>query len=260
MGRRADAVHRLGAAIFCQLGHLGRESVGGASAHAPVGPSAIRSPRDFAAPHPLAVGEIDELVEAFVAAAENTRRAGYDGVELHGGHGYLIAQFLSAAVNRREDAYGGDLAGRMRLLDRILRGIRERSGEDFTIGVRLSADEEIPDGMHLEDTLEIARRLSDLGDVDYLNVTLGQRGAYVKDITYPEGVAVESAAAVKAASRLPWSSPGASSARSWRFAATAYGCPSRAWATPLPRTAPATRSLGTWAMAGRAAAAARSPT
>ena len=104
---------------------------------------------------------------------------------------------------RREDAYGGDLAGSLRLLDRILRGIRERSGEDFTIGVRLSADEEIPDGMHLEDTLEIARRLSDLGDVDYLNVTLGERGAYVKDITHPEAVAVESAAAVKAASRLP---------------------------------------------------------
>jgi 2,4-dienoyl-CoA reductase (NADPH2) len=203
MARRADAVHRLGAAIFCQLGHLGRESAGGASAHAPVGPSAIRSPRDFAAPHPLTVGEIDELVEAFVAAAENARQAGYDGVELHGGHGYLIAQFLSTAVNRREDAYGGDLAGRMRLLDRILRGIRDRSGEDFTIGVRLSADEEIPDGMHLEDTLEIARRLGDLGDVDYLNVTLGQRGASVKDITYPEGVAVESAAAVKAATRLP---------------------------------------------------------
>jgi 2,4-dienoyl-CoA reductase-like NADH-dependent reductase (Old Yellow Enzyme family)/thioredoxin reductase len=199
MARRAEAVHRHGAAIFCQLGHLGRESVGGASVHAPVAPSAVRSPRDFAAPHPLTVAEIDELVEAFVAAAENCRAAGYDGVELHAGHGYLIAQFLSTAVNRRADAYGGDLAGRMRFLERILSGIRDRCGRDFVTGVRLSADEEVPEGMHLADTLEIVRRLT---GADYLNITLGQRGAYVKDITHPEGVAVESAAAVKAATSL----------------------------------------------------------
>jgi len=200
MARRADAVHRHGAAIFCQLGHLGRESVGGASVHAPVAPSAIRSPRDFAAPHPLSRDEIDELVEAFVSAAENVRRAGYDGVELHAGHGYLIAQFLSAAVNRREDDHGGDLDGRMRFLTRIVGGIRDRSGPDFVIGVRLSADEEIPGGMRLADTLQIVRRLT---GVDYINVTLGQRGTYVKDITSPEGVAVEAAAAVKAATALP---------------------------------------------------------
>jgi 2,4-dienoyl-CoA reductase-like NADH-dependent reductase (Old Yellow Enzyme family)/thioredoxin reductase len=200
MARRAEAVHRHGAAIFCQLGHLGRESVGGASVHAPVGPSAIRSPRDSATPHPLTDSEIDELVEAFVAAAENVRHGGYDGVELHAGHGYLIAQFLSPAANRRDDAYGGDLAGRMRFLDRILAGIRERSGRDFVVGVRLSADEEVAGGLRLADTLEIARRLT---DADYLNITLGQRGAYVKDITHPEGVAVESAAAVKAVTPLP---------------------------------------------------------
>jgi 2,4-dienoyl-CoA reductase (NADPH2) len=200
MARRAEAVHSHGAAIFCQLGHLGRESVGGASVHAPVAPSALKSPRDFAAPHPLTVEEIDELVEAFVTAAENSRQAGYDGVELHAGHGYLIAQFLSSAVNRREDAYGGDLADRMRFLDRILRGIRETSGEGFVIGVRLSADEEVAEGMRLADTLEIVRRLS---GADYVNVTLGQRGAYVKDITHPEGVAVAAAAAVKAVTPLP---------------------------------------------------------
>jgi 2,4-dienoyl-CoA reductase (NADPH2) len=73
----------------------------------------------------------------------------------------------------------------------------------LVIGVRLSADEETVDGMRLDDTIEISRRLSDVGDVDYLNITLGQRGAYVKDITAPEGVAVEAAAAVKAATPLP---------------------------------------------------------
>ena len=200
MARRAEAVHRHGAAILCQLNHLGRESVGGASEYAPVAPSAVSSPRDFAPPHPLTIEEIDELVEAFVASAENSRAAGYDGVELHAGHGYLIAQFLSAATNRREDAYGAELPGRMRFLERIVRGVRERCGAGCVIGVRLSADEEVPGAMRLADTLAIVRRL---GDVDYVNVTLGQRGAYVKDITAPEGVAVEHAAAVKAATSLP---------------------------------------------------------
>jgi 2,4-dienoyl-CoA reductase (NADPH2) len=200
MARRAEAAHRHGAAILCQLNHLGREGLGGASVHPPVAPSAVRSPRDSAPPHPLTLAEIDELVEAFAGAAENCRRAGYDGVELHAGHGYLLAQFLSASVNRREDAYGGALDGRMRFLHRIVAAVRERCGTDFVLGVRLSADEQVPGGMRLEDTLKIVRRLD---GADYLNVTLGQRGGYVKDITHPEGVAVEAAAAVKAATALP---------------------------------------------------------
>src|ERR687888_190583 len=95
--------HRRGARMFVQLNHLGRESVGGTSEYAPVAPSAVRSPRDFATPHPLTIAEIEELVEAFVTGAENLEQAGYDGVELHAGHGYLLAQFLSPAVNRRAD-------------------------------------------------------------------------------------------------------------------------------------------------------------
>src|SRR5919198_1874148 len=103
LARRADAVHRRGARMFVQLNHLGRESVGGTSEYAPVAPSAVRSPRDLATPHPLTIAEIEELVEAFVTGAENLEQAGYDGVELHAGHGYLLAQFLSPAVNRRAD-------------------------------------------------------------------------------------------------------------------------------------------------------------
>jgi len=126
MARRAEAAHRHGAAILCQLNHLGREGLGGAYVHPPVAPSAVRSPRDSAPPHPLTAAEIDELVDAFAGAADNCRRAGYDGVELHAGHGYLLAQFLSASVNLREDAYGGALDGRMRFLHRIVGAVRER--------------------------------------------------------------------------------------------------------------------------------------
>jgi 2,4-dienoyl-CoA reductase (NADPH2) len=203
MARRAQRVHRHGAAIFCQLNHLGREGVGGASEYAPVAPSAIRSPRDASTPHPLTAAEIEELIEAFVSGAVNVRGAGYDGIELHAAHGYLIAQFLSPASNRREDEYGGELPGRMRFLEQIIAGIRERCDADCVVGVRLSADEEIPEGMHVDDAIAIAQRLSDLGGVDYLSLTLGQRGAYVKDITHPEGVAVDAAHAVKRHTTLP---------------------------------------------------------
>jgi 2,4-dienoyl-CoA reductase (NADPH2) len=203
MARRAERVHGHGAAIFCQLNHLGREGVGGASEYAPVAPSAIRSPRDASTPHPLTAAEIEELIEAFVSGAVNVREAGYDGIELHAAHGYLIAQFLSPASNRRDDEYGGELAGRMRFLERIISGIRERCDADCLLGVRLSADEEIPGGMHVDDAIAIARRLSELGGVDYLSLTLGQRGAYVKDITHPEGVAVDAAHAVKRHTTLP---------------------------------------------------------
>jgi 2,4-dienoyl-CoA reductase (NADPH2) len=202
MAHRAERVHRHGAAMFCQLNHLGREGVGGASEYAPIAPSAIRSPRDASTPHPLTLEEIEELIESFVSGAVNVLGAGYDGIELHAAHGYLIAQFLSAASNRRDDAYGGELRGRMRFLERIIAGIRERCGADRVLGVRLSADEEVPEGMHLDDTVAIARRLAELGGVDYLSITLGQRGAYVKDITHREGVAVDAAEAVKQATSL----------------------------------------------------------
>ncbi len=203
MARRAERVHRHGAAILCQLNHLGREGVGGASEYAPVGPSAIRSPRDASTPHPLTAAEIEELIEAFIAGAVDVRGAGYDGIELHAAHGYLIAQFLSPASNRREDEYGGELSGRMRFLERIIAGIRERCDADCVLGVRLSADEEIPEGMHVDDAIAIAQRLSERGGVDYLSITLGQRGAYVKDITHCEGVAVDAAHAVKQHTTLP---------------------------------------------------------
>ena len=203
LARRAEIVHRHGAAMVVQLNHLGRESVGGTSEYAPVAPSAVRSPRDFATPHPLTVAEIEELIEAFVTGAENLLAAGYDGTELHAGHGYLLAQFLSPAVNRRDDRYGGDLRGRMRVLTETMAGIRARCGSDFVVGVRLSADEEIAGGLRLEDTIAIVRELERAGDADYLNITLGQRGGYVKDVTHPEGVAVAAAAAVKAATAIP---------------------------------------------------------
>ena len=100
LARRAEAVHRHGAAIFVQLGHLGREGVGRVRARSGRPIAAALAARRVHA-HPLTAPEIEELIDAFATAAAKLKDAGHDGVELHAGHGYLIAQFLSAATNRR---------------------------------------------------------------------------------------------------------------------------------------------------------------
>jgi len=201
--KRAKLVHAQGAYITTQLVHLGRENIGGESEYGMVAPSALRSLRTPTIPHPLGLDEVLELVESFVQCSVNLRDLGYDGVELHAAHGYLMAQFLSADANRREDEYGGSLEGRTRFVEEVIAGVRARCGRDFLLGVRLTAEEEYPAGMHIEDTVAIARRLAAAAPPDYFSITHGMRGAYVKDVTQPNGVAVGSAAAVKAAVGIP---------------------------------------------------------
>lgn len=202
--QRAKSVHKHGAAITTQLVHLGREAMGqGDYMWGLLGPSALRSQHTPFTPHPLTKAEIQELIDSFVTCCVNLRDLGYDGTEIHAAHGYLIAQFLSADANCREDEYGGELPGRMRFLEEVIAGVRQRCGPDFLLGVRLSADEEYPEGMHLDETLAIVRRLGKAAPPDYLNITVGMRGGYVKDITQPLGVAVQAAAAVKQATSIP---------------------------------------------------------
>jgi 2,4-dienoyl-CoA reductase-like NADH-dependent reductase (Old Yellow Enzyme family) len=195
---RVEAVHRHGAQIFGQLVHLGRESPGGMTDTVPMAPSAVASPRDPNPPHEMSVAEVRVMVEAFGRSAANFQAAGYDGIEISAGHGYLVAQFLSAASNRRTDAYRGDtLEGRTRLLREIVEDIRQRCGAGYPVGIRLSAEEETPDGLTIDDTREIVYQLQDSAPVDYISVTAGMRGAYVKDATYAEGFTLDLAALVK---------------------------------------------------------------
>lgn len=200
--QRARTVHNEGAILFGQILHLGRELIGGESDHAAVAPSPIKSPRDPYPPHELDVDEIEEIVRGFAHSAANLESAGYDGAEISSGHGYLVAQFLSPATNHRTDAFGGSFDGRFRFLRMVVEAVRERCSPQFALGIRLSAEEEIPGGMNVDDACRIAEELAKVGGVDYLNVTHGTRGQYVKDMTSPDGVAVGSAAKVRAASGL----------------------------------------------------------
>lgn len=201
--RRCTAAQEQGVVVLGQLTHIGRESTGGEQDQSAVAPSPIRSPRDMFCPHELDGQEIADIVAGYARTAANLQRAGFDGTEIHGAHGYLVAQFLSPATNQRTDEYGGDAERRLRFLREIVAAIRTCCGDGFLLSLRLSADEETADGLGLRDSIGIACAMAQDGAVDLLNVTLGVRGSYVKDASTPKGVAVRAARAIREASGLP---------------------------------------------------------
>jgi 2,4-dienoyl-CoA reductase-like NADH-dependent reductase (Old Yellow Enzyme family) len=117
----------------------------------------------------LSTGEVETLIEAFITAAVRAEQAGFDGVEFHGAHGYILAQFLSAESNQRTDRFGGGLENRARVLLDVVKGARERCRPDFQIGLRLSAERF---GMQLAEVRELAQELMDQDRLDYLDMSL----------------------------------------------------------------------------------------
>jgi mycofactocin system FadH/OYE family oxidoreductase 2 len=205
----ADAVHAEGGRILVMLTHMGR--VGRMPDTRPlVAPSPLMD-GNFrqSVPHELTPREIAELVSAFARAAARVRSSGMDGVELQGAHGYLIAQFLSPLSNRRADAYGGDLAGRMRFALEVVGAVRAAVGRDYTLGIRLSADELVPGGLGLEETREIVRRLEATGQLDFVDVSGGtdadlmSLAEHIPSMYFPPANLVHLAAAIKPVTGLP---------------------------------------------------------
>lgn len=203
MQDKAERVHRHGALLVGQLAHVGREFLGAESDYPPMAPSPLKTPRDAFPPHELTHTEIDHIVQGWVRSSQNLAAAGLDGLELHAAHGYLVAQFLSQATNRRSDEFGGSFANRTRFMMLVVEAMRSALPDGQILGVRLSAEEEVPNGLDTEQTCRIAEVLAASGHVDYVSVTHGTRGAYVKDGTNPDGVAIESAGRIRRASGLP---------------------------------------------------------
>ncbi|MCP3855491.1 MAG: NADH:flavin oxidoreductase [Actinomycetia bacterium] len=162
--RLADAIRAGNSVSVVQLHHAGNRSpaelVGTPVCPSDDAPSGARA---------LTTEEVEQLVEDFIAAAVRSERAGFDGVEVHGAHGYIVCQFLSSQINQRTDRYGGSLENRSRVLFDIVAGIRQRCGEDFNVGVRLSPERF---GMKLGEIIEVAQRLMDEGAIDYLDMSL----------------------------------------------------------------------------------------
>lgn len=166
------AVHDAGAKIFMQLHHAGRQTsppyIGGKQ---PVAPSPIACPLLGSMPHELTNDEAWRIIGQFGDAAFRAQKAGFDGVEIHGAHGYLIAQFMSPHANKRLDEFGGDFAGRMKFPLEIFKDVRKKCGCNFPMTFRFSYDEKVNGGLTTEDSTVIARLAEEAG-VDALSVSL----------------------------------------------------------------------------------------
>lgn len=199
-----DFVHTQGAAIGVQLGHAGRKAgsqplwEGGAAlppdgmaAADPrwrrIGPSAIAAGPGWSVPQAMDDAAIDGVVNDFRAAAERAQRAGFDAIELHFGHGYLVASFLSPVSNQRSDGYGGDLAGRMRLALRVARAVREVWPEGKPLFARLSSVDGALGGWGVDDTVALARALQQAG-VDVIDCSSGGLSEQTHALPVPRGL------------------------------------------------------------------------
>ncbi|WP_343315774.1 NADH:flavin oxidoreductase [Brucella sp. BE17] len=168
-----DAVHEEGAAIMIQLTHLGRRTRWDKGDWLPVvAPSHHREAAHRAFPKKIEDWDIERIIRDFADAAERMQAGGMDGIELEA-YGHLIDQFTSPLTNELSAPYGGDLDNRLRFCLDVFRAIRKRVGEEFILGVRYTADENLSGGTDKAEGLEISRRLRDSGLIDYLNVIRG---------------------------------------------------------------------------------------
>ena len=161
--RITDAVHEAGAKCSIQLGHCGNMTHRATCGCMPMGASSgfnLYSPTFVRG---MKVAEIDELVEDFGRAVNLAREAGFDCVEIHAGHGYLISQFLSPYTNHRRDEYGGSLDNRMRLMRRVITRVLEAAGDDMGVVVKMNMHDGFRRGMQEPECLEVARELERLG-------------------------------------------------------------------------------------------------
>ncbi|WP_326672307.1 FAD-dependent oxidoreductase [Streptomyces canus] len=196
--RRAEAITDGGAVAIAQLVHLGRETLGAGTYYPPVSAAAVRSPREATAPHPLSTEEVRRVVDAFRVSAANSVQAGFHGVELHAGHGYLLAQFLSRVNNTRDDEY----ADRIALLAQVIDAIRTEIGR-LPIGVRVSVEPGDHSGLGLDDLTELLPRLYEASPFAYANVTTGVRNTYVPGMATTRPPLLESVARLRTAVAVP---------------------------------------------------------
>lgn len=175
----SDAVHQSGGKIFIQLHHPGRQGFCEVNGNKPMmAPSSIECNVVHQQTREMTTKEAEELVQDFINAACRVKAAGIDGVEIHGAHGYLINQFLSPYTNKRTDKYGGSFENRVRFIEEIITGIKEKCGQDYPVIARLSVDEFLKtfgieeNGILLEEGVKISKHLEKIG-VDGIDVSAG---------------------------------------------------------------------------------------
>lgn len=172
LSRLTERVHQEDGKIFAQIHHAGRIRGEGTSTLPPVGASALPMPGKKEVVHELTTDEVIEVVQKFIAAAVRAQAANFDGVEIHGAHGYLLADFLSKGVNKRSDEYGGNITNRGRIVAEIIQGIKKACGQDFPVTVRTSGDEAQYGYNNLEDAKAQALLFQESG-ADAVHISYG---------------------------------------------------------------------------------------
>ncbi len=209
LNRLTQAVHEEGGRIFCQLFHAGGRASAKETGARPLAPSEGKDATSRDLPGAMSKQDILDLVAAFAHGAGRAKRAGFDGVQLHGAHGYLINQFLSPLTNARQDSYGGSLKNRMRFLQEVYDAVRQEVGPSYPVAIKLTAADNIPGGFTLEEAVTVARSLEAWGidaiEVSSGTVDSGEEGPARRKIDSPEREAYNAPCArrIKAEVKVP---------------------------------------------------------
>lgn len=193
--RLPSSIHAMGTPVVIQISHAGRTANKEITGMPPVAPSPFGDARA------LQNEEVEALAEAFATAAGRAMRAGFDGVEVHGAHGFLLNQFFSPLANRRGDQYGGSLENRMRFPLDVIEKVKERIGERLLL-YRLGSDDLDSAGVTIEDSKKFAIKLQDAG-VDIIDVSGGLCGSRPKQLQARQGYFIPQAQQIKAAIDVP---------------------------------------------------------
>ncbi|MBN2060784.1 MAG: NADH:flavin oxidoreductase [Deltaproteobacteria bacterium] len=165
-----EGVHKHGAKIAMQIIHPGRQDI--PHIREPVAPSAVRLENSDRAPREMTANEIHELIEKFAQSCRRVKEAGFDAVQLHGGHGYLISNFISPYFNIRDDSYGGSTHNRARFITEIIKRARKMVGPEFPIMIKMNFDDFIKGGLNRDEAVRIAKIIVQAG-IDAIEVTGG---------------------------------------------------------------------------------------
>lgn len=200
LSKIVEAVKKHDCAVGVQITHAGGKAITAKIGEQPIGPSAIMPPNATDIPREMTKTEIIQLVECFAKAALRTKRAGFDFVEIHGAHGYILNQFYSPLTNKRSDEYGGDRKNRLRLPLEVVKAVRNEIGSDFALFYRLGADDRIESGLTIEDGVSAAKKLQEAG-IDMLDISAGLTGA--TSVTSPPACFLYMAEAIKPEIKIP---------------------------------------------------------
>lgn len=203
-----EAVHQFSSRIFLQLSHAGRQTKEKLCGCTPLAPSSVYEPVFKVMPKEMSTEEIVKVIDDFIQGSRRAKQAGFDGVQLHMAHGYLLSSFLSPYTNKRKDEWGGSLLNRVRIASEIIQGIKELLGKEFPVIVKLNSSDFLPTGINLKESIEVAKILEQ-ENIDGIEVSGGTAEAGQGSVwkgprpEEDEGYFVESADKIKKALSIP---------------------------------------------------------